>query len=339
MSVTPLAGIFGCEGLELSQAEAAFFREANPLGLILFKRNCESPEQVKRLTDSFREAVGRQDAPILIDQEGGRIQRMQPPIWPQHPSSRDIGLIADKDLESGKRLAWLNARLIGDELAEVGVNVDAAPVLDLLVNGANEVIGSRAFSMVPEIVAELGRASCDGFLASGIIPVIKHMPGHGYAQADSHIELPFIDRSAEVLWGEDMLPFRELSSMPWAMTAHIMYPSLDPEFPCTQSAHIISHWIREKIGFQGVLITDCIHMNALKGTHAERAKASLDAGVDLILNSHGSVNEMEAVAQEVCALEGKALQRVTHSLTLLGKVRLSAAEREVMFAERQELLG
>ena len=336
INAAPLAGIFGCDGVTLSADEMAFFPDINPLGLILFRRNCESRDQLKRLTDSFREAVGRADAPILIDEEGGRVQRLQPPEWVAHPAARELGVVAEKNLERGVRAAYINAQLIAHELVQLGINVDAAPVLDLLVDGANEVIGSRAFSKNPELVAAMGRAACEGFLSAGVLPIIKHMPGHGRANADSHIALPTIDVDGDTLLATDMVPFRRLNDMPWAMTAHIVYPQLDAERPCTQSPALIGHWLRERIGFGGVIITDCIHMNALEGTHAERAARSVAAGVDLVLNSHGPVSDMYEVAKVLPVLEGVAKQRVERSLQMIQKGE--ELDVQMLMKERGELL-
>ncbi|MFB9886969.1 beta-N-acetylhexosaminidase [Balneatrix alpica] len=339
MSNTPLAGIFGCSDLQLSADERAFYREANPLGLILFKRNCANPAQVKALVEDFRQAVGRADAPVLIDEEGGKVQRLTPPAWQPHPAARELGLLAERDLAAGERAAYLNAQLIGLSLMELGINVDAAPVLDTLVAGANEVIGSRAFSADPAIVAALGRAACEGFISVGVLPIIKHMPGHGRANADSHIERPTVTTALAELWQSDFAPFKALADMPWAMTAHVVYSALDAQWPGTHSSKVLQELIRGEMGFDGVLISDCIHMNALYGSHPERAQQALVAGVDLVLNSHGSVAEMEAVAKVLPPLAGEASRRVQASLQRIANSQALALDKQALSEERASLLG
>ncbi|MEE8172528.1 MAG: glycoside hydrolase family 3 N-terminal domain-containing protein, partial [Alphaproteobacteria bacterium] len=244
----PRAVIFGCAGLRLEQAEHDFFRASNPLGFILFDRNCDSPGQLTHLVAELRVAVGRADAPVLIDQEGGRVIRMGAPHWRAPPAAGAIGALAEHDRMAGRRAAWLNARLIAADLGHVGIDVCCLPVLDLQFAGASSVVGDRAFSANAEIVAELGRAAAEGLLAGGVLPVIKHMPGHGRASSDSHHALPRVEAPLDELNGSDFRPFRALRDMPIGLSAHVCYSALDAALPGTLSAKIIAEAIRGAIG-------------------------------------------------------------------------------------------
>lgn len=308
------AFICGVSGLDLTAAERAFFREADPWGLILFKRNVESPEQVRRLIGSFREVVGRADAPVLIDQEGGRVQRLGPPQWPNYPPGRAYGEIYDRDRLRGLAAAWLGARLIAADLEALGISVDCLPVADVPVEGSDAVIGDRAYGLDPAKVAAIASSVAEGLLAGGILPVVKHIPGHGRATVDSHAGLPTVDADRATLERTDFIPFRALNRLPLAMTAHVVFSAIDPVAPTTISATIVHEVIRGWIGFDGVLMTDDISMGALAGTMAVRVRASLAAGCDVVLHCNGRADEMQVVAAEVPVLQGEAARRAAAAL-------------------------
>jgi beta-N-acetylhexosaminidase len=289
----PLAAVLGCAGETLTADEQRLFRDADPVGFILFRRNCRSPDQVRDLVLSLREAIGRSDAPILIDQEGGQVARLRPPHWRLYPSATRLGSLPDL---RAKAAARLGARLIADDLHRLGITVDCAPVLDLPVPGADPVIGERAYGIEPGRVARLGRAVCEGLLEGGVLPVIKHIPGHGRARVDSHDACPVVETGRDELRRTDFAPFRALSGMPWAMTAHIVYMTIDPTAPATLSRRVISEVIRGEIGFDGVLVSDDLSMRALGGRIGERAQRALTAGCDLVLHCNGNAREMEEVA-------------------------------------------
>ena len=305
MSVSP--AIYGCAGPELSADEKTFFRDARPWGFILFARNIVAPDQVLHLTAALREAVGH-DAPVLIDQEGGRVQRLGPPHWRSWPAGRRYGELCERDAEKGLHAARLGARLMSAELRSIGITVDCLPVLDVPVSGAHAVIGDRAYAGEPGAVAALGRAAAEGLMAGGVLPVIKHIPGHGRAGVDSHEKLPLVDASLDEL-ETDFAPFRALRSMPLAMTAHVVYTALDPGNPATTSVTVIRDTIRARIGFEGLLMSDDLSMKALRGGLAERTRAALAAGCDLVLHCNGDMTEMEAVAREATMLAGESLTR------------------------------
>jgi len=304
------AVIFGCEGPALCGAERDFFREADPLGFILFARNCETPDQVRALTDALRDCVGRDDAPVLIDQEGGRVQRLRPPHWRDAPAAATFGRIAAGDPDRAREAVRLNARLIAAELTALGIDVNCLPVLDVPAAGAHDIIGDRAFARDPKVIADLGHAACDGLMAGGVLPVIKHIPGHGRAAVDSHADLPRVDASAEDLAATDFAPFRALKDMPWAMTAHVVYTRIDATAPATLSATVVGETIRRDIGFDGLLLTDDISMGALGGPMAERTAGSLAAGCDVVLHCNGGMAEMEAIAAAVPEITAAARARL-----------------------------
>jgi beta-N-acetylhexosaminidase len=314
--MSPKALILGCAGTTLSAEEAAFFRDLDPWGLILFRRNCADPEQIRRLVGDFRAAVGRADAPVLVDQEGGRVQRLGPPHWPKYPPARVFARLANDPLH-GRALARLAGRLMAHDLHAVGITVDCAPVLDVPVAGAHDVIGDRAFSTDAGEVAALGRAVAEGLIAGGVLPVIKHIPGHGRAGADSHAALPVVDASLEALQA-DFLPFRTLTDMPLAMTAHVVYTAIDPRRPATTSRQVMQSVVRGAIGYDGLVMTDDLSMNALEGTLAERARRSYRAGCDVVLHCNGKIDEMRQVAAEARPLAGRAKQRAAAAL---GRIR------------------
>jgi beta-N-acetylhexosaminidase len=314
--VSRLAAIFGCAGPRLDPEEAAFFRAVRPWGFILFRRNVESPDQVRALTAVLRQLVGADDAPVLVDQEGGRVQRLGLPHWRRYPPAR-----AFSALPASERcgMVRLGARLIAHELREVGINVDCAPVLDVPEPGAHDVIGDRAYGGTPDEVAALGRAAAEGLLAGAVLPVIKHMPGHGRARADSHAALPVVDAVAAALRGRDLVPFRANADLPMAMTAHVVYAAIDPSAPATTSAIVIGDVIRGEIGFDGLLMTDDLSMKALSGGFEARARAALEAGCDVVLHCNGALDEMTAVAAGAWPLAGDAARRAQAALARLAE--------------------
>jgi beta-N-acetylhexosaminidase len=291
------AAIFGCAGLTLTAEEARFFGHVDPLGFVVFKRNLESPDQVRALVAALRDSVGRPDAPVLIDQEGGRVARLRPPTWRDAPAPGRIGAIAARDRAMALEAARLNATLMGRELADLGIDVDCTPVLDLQFPGAHAgVVGDRALGSDPELVAALGRATCEGLLAAGVEPVIKHMPGHGRALVDSHLELPRVEASLAELRQTDFVPFRRLADMRWGMTSHVVYAAIDPERPATQSPKVIAEIIRGDIGFAGILVSDDLNMEALQGSLGDRTRLARGAGCDVALHCNGRLDEMREVA-------------------------------------------
>jgi beta-N-acetylhexosaminidase len=310
----PLACVFGCAGTLLDGEEESFFRDADPLGFILFQRNCVSPAQVRALVQDLRACVGRADAPVLIDQEGGRVARLKPPAWRAAPPAARIGERARRDMNGAIECARINARLIAEDLAALGINANCAPVLDLRLPITHQAIGDRAFSDDPAIVAALGRAACEGFLAGGVVPVLKHMPGHGRATADSHLELPRVDAPLAELRGADFMPFKALSDMPWGMTAHLLFSALDAEQPATTSPRVIADIIRGEIGFDGLLFSDDLSMQALAGSLRDRAGRALAAGCDVALHCNGRMAEMLQVAEAAASLSAAASRRVARGL-------------------------
>jgi beta-N-acetylhexosaminidase len=312
-SSLPAAAIFGCSGLSLTDDERRFFARVNPLGFILFARNVETPEQVRALVAELRASIGRADAPVLIDQEGGRVQRLRPPHWRKAPPGAPFAALAGRDLAAATAALRLNFRLIGRELAALGIDVDCAPVLDVPVAGAHDVIGDRAYGATPAQVAALGRAVCDGLLDEGVLPVIKHIPGHGRAMVDSHLALPVVEASRAELEAQDFPPFRALADAPWAMTAHVVYKAIDPHAPATTSARVIGEMIRGLIGFDGFLISDDLSMKALGGSFEDRTRASLEAGCDCVLHCNGDMAEMAAIAARLPVLTEIAAERLARA--------------------------
>ncbi len=308
--------ISGCEGLALSVAEIEFFREQIPWGLILFKRNCETPQQLKALTSSFREAVGRRDAPVFIDQEGGRVQRLGPPsnYWRKYPEARAYGRIYEKHPLAALRIARHVGRLMADDLIEAGITADCLPVLDVPQAGSHDVIGNRAYSLNIEQVMALARAHTAGIMDGGVVPVMKHIPGHGRSEVDSHYNLPVVNASRQELEQTDFPPFAAFADAPMAMTAHVIYTAIDKSAPATLSKKVIKSVIRDSIGFRGLLMTDDLSMKALSGTLAEKAQKALAAGCDMLLHCNGVLAEMREVAEAAGELKGKALRRARTAL-------------------------
>jgi beta-N-acetylhexosaminidase len=307
------AFITGLAGTAITPEERAFLQEFRPWGLILFKRNIETANQVSALISDFSDVVGRRDAPVLIDQEGGRVQRMGPPHWPSYPPGAAYGRLYDLDVAKGLAAARLGARLIAEDLLKVGITVDCLPVADVPVAGADAVIGDRAYGDTPEKVAALAGAAAAGLAAGGVLPVLKHIPGHGRATADSHAALPVVDAPRAVLEASDFAAFRPLAGLPIAMTAHVVFTAIDPVSPATTSAKMI-HVIRDEIGFQGLLMSDDISMGALSGSLRERTRAALAAGCDVALHCNGQLVEMREIAAESPLLAGKAARRAEAAL-------------------------
>ncbi|WP_304071720.1 beta-N-acetylhexosaminidase [Maricaulis maris] len=300
--------IYGLAGTKLSPDEKAFFRDIDPWGFILFARNIEGINQVSRLTLELRDCVGR-DAPILIDQEGGRVARLRPPTWRAAPAAQRFADLWQVDEELAIEATRINHRLLAHELRTIGVDVDCAPVADLRIEGADDIIGDRAFGTTPEPIIHLGRAAMDGLMAGGVAPIIKHIPGHGRARADSHLELPVVPEEHGLLSETDFAPFKGLNDAPMAMTAHIVYSDIDRDLPATQSADMVDKVVRGEIGFDGLLMTDDLSMKALTGTFRERGELSLKAGCDMLLHCNGQMSEMIGVAEGTTALTGRALER------------------------------
>ena len=317
MSVT--AAILGCAGLTLDKEEAAFFRHVKPWGFILFARNIESPDQVRALVDALRQTVGRDDAPVLVDQEGGRVQRMVPPHWRRFPPGRAYGDLSGNDPLLRREITRLGARLMAHDLAAVGINVDCVPVLDVPDPGGHEIIGDRAYGRTVAEVAFLGRAAAEGLIAGGVLPVIKHIPGHGRAKADSHLELPVVETPWAELEATDFAAFKVCSDMPMAMTAHVIYADIDRKRPATTSRKVIRKVIRGAIGFDGLVMSDDLSMKALAGDYAERARASLAAGCDVVLHCNGDMAQMQAVVSGAGGLKGKALARAKAAMARLAR--------------------
>ena len=333
--------ILGCHGPTLNEWERAFFAEAGPYGFILFKRNCETPDQVAALIGDLLESIGRPDAPVLVDQEGGRVQRLGPPHWRAMPAAARFGELAADDAEVGRDAVALNARLLGDELAACGFTADCAPVLDLSYPETHEAIGDRAFGSDPALVADLGRAVCDGLSAAGVLPIVKHMPGHGRATVDSHHELPRVSAGLAELEASDFAPFRALADVPWAMTAHIIFEAVDAERPATVSPRMIEEVIRGFIGFDGVIVSDDLSMKALSGSPSERAQASLAAGCDLVLHCNGKPEEMTELAEGVGDMSAMSTERLARAAAKVpaAAARLGADERADLQARLDALLA
>ena len=311
------AFISGCAGPELTAAERAFFAETQPWGLILFQRNCQSPEQLRKLTADFRAVVKRKDAPVLIDQEGGRVQRMKPEAnaaWPKYPSAAQYGKLYARDPMHALRTARNVGRLMANDLADVGISVNCLPVLDVPQDGSHAVISDRAYHTEPAIILALSRAHVAGFMDGGILPVMKHIPGHGRAKVDSHKELPVVSADRAALEATDFHCFAGFADCPMAMTAHVVYQAIDPLRPATLSARVLRDVVRKQIGFAGLLMSDDLSMHALGGGFSDRAHAALDAGCDVVLHCNGVMDEMQQVANATISLKGKSMARAKSAL-------------------------
>ncbi|WP_438274616.1 beta-N-acetylhexosaminidase [Nitrobacter sp.] len=331
------AFISGTSGLTLTAQEREFLREERPWGYILFKRNIDNPLQVARLVQDFRETVGDADAPVLIDQEGGRVQRLSSPHWPVYPPGAAFGALYDRDRALGLKAARLSAQLIANDLADLGITVDCLPLADVPVPGADAVIGDRAYGSEPDKVVAIARAVTEGLELGGVLPVLKHIPGHGRATADTHLKLPVVDASKNDLETVDFAAFRALADLPMAMTAHVVFSAIDATQPATTSATIIEQVIRGAIGFQGLLMSDDVSMNALTGSIADRTRAIVSAGCDMVLHCNGDLAEMRQVAGEAPELSGEALKRAQRALA--SRKPPQPFDREAARAELDALTG
>jgi beta-N-acetylhexosaminidase len=322
------AMILGCAGKSLSEDEIRFYRDERPWGFILFARNIGEPRQISDLVASMRDAVGRSEAPVFIDQEGGRVQRLRPPIAPNYPAGASVGALYREDREAGLRAAWLLARLHAFDLLRFGITADCLPVLDVPIEGASDVIGTRAYGKDPDTVAALGGAAAEGLLSGGVLPVMKHMPGHGRAFSDTHFELPTVDTPLAELRRHDFAPFKALNHLPIGMTAHVVYSAIDPGAPATTSEKVVREIIRGEIGFDGLLVSDDTSMKALSGDFPEKAAVILAAGVDIVLHCNGVMQEMSGIASRTKPLAGMSLVRAERALSYI-EDRDQAAETEV----------
>jgi beta-N-acetylhexosaminidase len=313
--------IIGLAGTTLQAEERSFLRASRPAGLILFARNCSTKPQVRRLVEEARSAIGEEHTLVLIDQEGGRVRRLKPPEWRELPPAAAFARLYANDPDLAIARARLVARLTASELREIGINTNCAPVLDLAHRGAHQIIGDRAYGEEPAAVAALGRAVAESFLEGGVLPVIKHIPGHGRARADSHIELPVVEAALSELEATDFAPFRALRDMPAAMSAHVVYSAIDPDRPASTSARVTGDIIRGTIGFDGLLMSDDICMGALSGSLCGRAEAVIAAGSDIALHCNGNLNEAESAAAGVPGLAGRPLQRTLRAFAALERAQ------------------
>ncbi len=311
--------ITGLAGTKLSSGERAFYRDVKPAGVILFRRNVTDPSRITALVDDVREAIGRDDVLVLIDQEGGRVQRLKPPTARDLPPASAYAQVYGCDPARAKRAAFLVARLVAGELRGYGINTNCAPVLDVPVPGAHDIIGDRAYGSDPEQVIALARAVAEGYMAGGVVPVIKHIPGHGRATADSHFDLPVVATTHAVLAKSDFAPFKALANMPAAMTAHVVFSALDPAYPASTSTRVTHDIIRGEIGFDGLLMSDDLSMKALKGPMRGRAEEVMRAGSDLALHCNGDLAEMRAASEGVRELSGKARERFAAAIAITVK--------------------
>lgn len=336
MTETPLAICIGVEGLELTADEIALLREANPYGLFLFRRNIDTPDQVRRLCAQIRETLGRPDAPIFIDQEGGRVQRLNNGNFPSFRSLGAFGALARKDLDLGKRALRLSTQAMGAVMADLGIDSGTTPVVDLARKGTHDVIGDRAFGDDPELVITLAREVIDGMLEVGTLPIVKHIPGYGRVTVDPHFDCPVVDAAVDDLRETDFRPFVALRDAPWAMVAHLIFTQIDPGRPASVSPRLYD-LIRNDIGYDGVLITDCLAMEALKGTPGERVAAALDAGCDIALLTQGGLAASEAAVKAARPLTAETLERIKRGERKRGSLRIDAlalhAQVEEIFRE------
>ena len=327
--------IFGCAGLELTPDERAFFRDVDPLGFILFARNIDSPEQARRLSDELRSCTARAETPILIDQEGGRVARLKPPHWRKAPPGRVFGELYARDPDAGLEAAKLNSTLLAADVLSVGCTVDCLPVLDVSFPDTHSVIGDRSYAESPEAVAAIGRAAAEGLARQGVMPVTKHVPGHGRATVDSHELLPRVKVSREELERADFLPFKLLADLPWSMTAHVLYEAVDRNAALTISARGVREVVREHIGFDGLLLSDDLSMQALGGSLGERAARALAAGCDVALHCNGEMAEMKQIAATIVPLGAQGTRRLAASEAWLARHRAPLSRQELANTSRR----
>lgn len=309
--MTSRAVIFGCSGAELTRSERTFFRDADPWAFILFARNVETPTQVKRLCTQLRETVGR-DALIFIDQEGGRVRRLKEPIWPFYPSLGHYAALDHMGLDA-RRAVWLHHRLIAHDLLELGITANCAPVLDIPQDDADPIISDRALGRDPDTIISLAHAAMAGMMSGGVVPVIKHIPGHGRATVDSHVKLPTVNTESAIMKHFDYKPFMKLADAPMAMTAHIVYSDVDRSKPLSVSKKAVSHIVRDTIGFDGLLMSDDIGMKALNGSLTEISQDVLSAGCDVVLHCDGELPHMVQVAAGTQTMNEQAARRALHA--------------------------
>lgn len=331
------AFITGCSGTRLTADERRFFGIERPWGLILFARNIEGHGQIRDLVAEFREVVGNPDAPVLIDQEGGRVRRLRPPLVQDYPPGTVYGKLYGQDRDAGLRAAWLCGRLIGADLADLGITVDCLPIVDVPRGDTSDVIGDRAYGTEPETIAQIGRALTDGLAAAGVLPVLKHIPGHGPATVDSHLTLPVVDTDLDSLRRLDFVPFRALRDLPLAMTAHVVYTAIDRDACATCSPTVIDTVIRGELDYQGCLMSDDVSMKALGGEMRERVRSLFDAGCDLALHCNGDLAEMRDVAAASPVLAGAALRRAEAAIA--ARRPAEAMDRSALQAEFAALLA
>jgi beta-N-acetylhexosaminidase len=325
MASTPLALFVGISGLELTSDEIAFLREANPFGVFLFRRNIDNREQVRRLCAQIRETLGRADAPVFIDQEGGKVQRLDNGNWPSFRPLGSFGALARKDRDLARHALRLSTRAMGAILTDLGIDSGTTPVVDLARKGTHDVIGNRAFGDDPELVTLMGREVIDGMLEVGALPIMKHIPGYGRVVVDPHFDCPVVDAELQDMRETDFKPFKALRDAPWAMVAHLVFTRIDPERPASVSP-VICDLIRNDIGYDGAIITDCLCMEALTGTPAERVAAALGAGYDVALLSHGGVSASAAAAEVARPLTAKSLERIAHAQSKRGNLVVDVAD-------------
>ncbi|NVJ97651.1 MAG: beta-N-acetylhexosaminidase [Alphaproteobacteria bacterium] len=332
-----IPAIFGCAGTSLSAEEKAFFAKVKPAGFIIFKRNVEDPDQLTSLIKDLKETVGRHKVPILVDQEGGRVQRLSEPFWRKYPAMATFGEMSKKDPTLAASALRLNTRLIADDLRRVGINVDCLPVLDVMNDWADPIVGDRAFSNDPQLVAAMGRIVVDALMEGGVLPVIKHLPGHGRATADSHLELPVVDATVAEMEDTDFMPFKAMADAPFGMTAHIKYTDIDPKQCATLSRVVIGRIIRMKMGFSGLLMSDDLAMKALTGKFEDRTRGAFSAGCDLVLHCNGEMDEMRAIASACHVASGKLEKRLA---TLISEAdRAPRADRADLKTRYDELMA
>ncbi|TNE63064.1 MAG: beta-N-acetylhexosaminidase [Alphaproteobacteria bacterium] len=329
--------IFGCSGHSLTAKERAFFSRVKPAGFILFKRNVADPDQVRALVREMKEAVGRAKVPILVDQEGGRVQRLGPPNWRTYPPMAVFGDMAVKDPTLAASALRLNCRMIADDLRRLGINVDCLPVLDVMRDEADPIVGDRSFSRDPDLVAALGRIAVDALMDGGVLPVIKHLPGHGRATIDSHLALPTIDTPMADMQKTDFVPFKALKDAPFGMTAHIVYSDVDPVQCATLSRLVIGRVIRMTLGFSGLLMSDDLSMKALTGDFGDRTRGAFEAGCDLVLHCNGNMDEMQAIAAASPAAAPPLEKRIASLISQADKVPM--ADRADIRARYDDLMA
>ena len=333
--MTPKAVLYGCAGPDLTPDERAFFRDADPLGFILFARNFDTPERARRLTEELRSSVARAEAPILIDQEGGRVARLRPPYWRKAPPARLLGDLYARDPDRGLEATKLNSRLLAADVLSVGCDVDCLPVLDIAFPETHAVIGDRAYADRPEPVAALGRSAAEGLLAEGVMPVIKHIPGHGRATVDSHDALPRVTALRTDLERADFVPFKLLSDLPWAMTGHLLFEAIDATDCITVSARGVKEIIRTHIGFDGLLLSDDLSMQALGGSLGDRAARALAAGCDIALHCNGRMGEMVEIAGRVGPMTESAWHRFERGRAFLARHRDPSGRQDLLDAAKR----